>query len=61
MLSGVSPPLIPMRLRLLVDRSGLITSQLCPPFVVRCTCWLVTYSVLLSCGEISSGNVHWKR
>ena len=24
------------------DRSGLITSQLWPRFVVRCTCWLPT-------------------
>src|SRR5574339_997279 len=61
MLSGVRPPEIFCRLLSFVVRSGLIVCHDCPPFVVRCTCWLVTYSVLLSCGEISNGNVHWKR
>src|SRR5688572_3045071 len=61
MLSGVSPPEIFWRLLSLVERSGLITCQLCPPLVVRCTCWLVTNNVLLSCGETSTGKVHWNR
>ena len=42
MLSPVSPPEICWRVLSLVDRSGLITSQLWPRFVVRCTCWLPT-------------------
>ena len=42
MLSPVSPPERPMRLWSFRVRSGLITSQLCPPFRVRCTCWLPT-------------------
>ena len=42
MLSPVSPPEKPMRLRSLRDRSGLMTSQLWPLFCVRCTCWLPT-------------------
>src|SRR5687767_14127389 len=61
MLSGVRPPEIFCRSLLFVERSGLITCQLWPPFVVRCTCWLVTNNVLGSCGENSTGNVHWKR
>ena len=61
MLSGVRPPEIFCRDLSLVERSGLITCQLWPPLVVRCTCWLVTNSVFVSCGEIRTGNVHWKR
>src|SRR5688572_15587977 len=61
MLSGVRPPEIFCRLLSLVERSGLIVCQLWPPFVVRCTCWLVTNNVFGSCGENSTGNVHWKR
>ncbi len=42
MLSGVRPPEMPIFVVSFVVRSGLMTSQLWPPFVVRCTCWLVT-------------------
>ncbi len=42
MLSGVRPPEIPIFVESLVVRSGLISSQLCPPFVVRITYWLPT-------------------
>src|SRR4026208_2417560 len=61
MLSGVRPPEIFCRLLSLVVRSGLMTCQLWPPLVVRCTYWLVTNSVLLSCGEMRRGKVHWNR
>src|SRR6476660_2939858 len=37
-LSGVSPPDICWREGSLSVKSGLITCQLCPPLVVRCTC-----------------------
>ena len=61
MLSGVRPPEMPMRDSSLVVRSELMTSQLWPPLRVRCTCWLVTKTVFLSCEETCSGKVHWKR
>src|SRR5919201_2001143 len=40
MLSRVRPPENCCGVLSLSDRSGLIPSQLGPPFVVRCTCWL---------------------
>ena len=61
MLSPVSPPESTMRLWSLSVRSGLITSQLWPPLRVRCTCWLPTYTLLLSCGEMWIGASHTKR
>src|SRR6185503_20890345 len=61
MLSGVKPPEIFCRFLSLVDRSGLIVCHDWPLLVERCTCWLVTKIVLLSCGEIRIGKVHWKR
>src|SRR5687768_8233936 len=61
MLSPVSPPENCWRVLSLVDRSGLITSQLWPRLLVRCTCWLPTYTVLRSCGDIASGIVQLKR
>src|SRR5689334_1517155 len=45
-LSVTSPPLDRSRVVSLVLRSGLIVSQLCPPFRVRWTYWLPTYTVL---------------
>src|SRR6185437_476674 len=45
-LSGERPPDGPSLLVSFVVRSGLITVQLCPPSVVRCTYWLPTYTVL---------------
>src|SRR5215467_15618326 len=41
-LSGVSPPEIPMRLESLRVRSLLMTCQLLPPSEVTCTNWLPT-------------------
>ncbi len=38
--SVVSPPVFCILETSLRVRSGLITSQLCPPSVVRWTCWL---------------------
>src|SRR4029453_4629322 len=61
MLSPVSPPENCCRALSLVERSGLITSQLWPRLVVRCTCWLPTYTVLRSCGDIARGIVQLKR
>ena len=61
MLSPVSPPESPMRLVSLRVRSGEINSQLWPPLRVRCTCWLPTYTVLLSCGEMWIGASQMKR
>ena len=45
----------------LVVRSGETTSHEWPPSVVRWTCWLPTYTVLLSCGEMWIGNVQCQR
>src|SRR5205814_4216130 len=42
-------------------RSGLITCQLEPPSVVRCTTWLPTYTFVCSCGEMAMGNVQFHR
>src|SRR5688500_12681693 len=42
MLSPVNPPENCCRDLSFVDKSGLMTSQVWPPFVVRCTCWLPT-------------------
>src|SRR6185503_19436628 len=61
MLSGVRPPEICCFDLSFFVRSGLIVRQLCPPFVVTCTCWLPTYTLLWSCGEIASGKSHTKR
>src|SRR5688572_6679922 len=61
MLSPVRPPENCCRALSFVERSGLITSQLCPRLVVRCTCWLPTYTVLRSCGDIVNGIVQLKR
>src|SRR5262245_48058027 len=44
-LCGVRPPDSCCLLLSLRVRSGLMTSQLCPRLVVRCTCWLPTYTV----------------
>src|SRR5687768_11020608 len=57
MLSGVRPPEICCMLLSFSVRSGLMTCQLRPPFVVTCTCWLPTYTLLRSCGEIVRGIV----
>ena len=46
MLSGVSPPEIVCFDLSLRVRSGLIAVHVCPPFVVTCTNWLPTYTVL---------------
>src|SRR5438093_10836448 len=46
MLSGVSPPEICCRGLSLSVRSGLISCQLWPPFVVRCTCCEPAYTTL---------------
>ena len=43
---GVSRPKLLRDLSLSV-RSGLITCQLWPPLVVRCTCWVPTYTVVI--------------
>src|SRR3990170_8881852 len=61
MLSPVSPPENCCRVLSFVDRSGLITCQLWPRLVVRWTCWLPTYTVLRSCGDIVRGIVQLKR
>src|SRR5690348_7547481 len=61
MLSGVRPPEMPMRLRSLSVRSGLITCQPLPPLVVTCTTWLATYTRLWSNGEMTMGNSQLKR
>ncbi len=61
MLSGVSPPESVCRALSFSVRSGLITCQLWPPFVVRCTYWMPAYTVLWSCGEMAIGNVQLKR
>ena len=42
-------------------RSGLITFQLAPPSVVRCTNWLPAYTCVWSCGEMATGNVQFQR
>src|SRR5437660_929016 len=42
-------------------RSGLMAVQLCPPLVDLNNDSPAVYSVLGSCGEINSGDVHWKR
>src|SRR3990172_5381881 len=55
MLSGVRPPEICCLLLSLSVRSGLISRQLFPPSVVTCTCWLPTYTLLWSWGEMVSG------
>src|ERR1700704_3067883 len=60
-LSGVSPPDNCWRDLSLSVRSGLMTCQLCPPLVVRWTCWEPAYTVLWSCGEMASGNVQLNR
>src|SRR5205807_7650848 len=46
MLSGVRPPEICRRDLSLSVRSGLISCQLWPPFVVRCTCCDPAYTML---------------
>src|SRR5512143_3338398 len=61
MLSGVSPPEGTCRVLSLRVRSGLISFHVTPPSDVECTCWLPTYTVLWSCGEMVSGKVHTKR
>src|SRR5262249_6345837 len=61
MLSGVSPPELPIRLLSLRVRSGLMICQLLPPSVVMCTNWLPTYTLLWSCGEMVMGNSQLKR
>src|ERR1700740_3319649 len=60
-LSGVSPPEIPIRLLSFRVRSGLMICQLLPPSVVTCTNWLPTYTLLWSCGEIVTGNSQLNR
>src|SRR3972149_3461833 len=60
-LSGLRPPEISWRSLSLRVRSGLMRSQLLPPFTVRCTIWLPAYIVFRSWGDIARGNVHWKR
>src|SRR6266511_4066718 len=60
-LSGVSPPEGRCRVVSLRVRSGLISFQVTPASDEACTCWLPTYTVLWSNGEIVSGNVHTKR
>src|SRR5256885_4058905 len=42
-------------------RSGLITFQLAPRSVVRCTNWLPAYTCVWSCGEMATGNVQFQR
>ena len=61
MLSGVRPPEGRCRVLSLRVRSGLISFQVSPPSDVACTCWLPTYTVLWSNGEMVSGKVHTKR
>src|SRR5215813_10247773 len=61
MLSGVRPPELPIRDLSLRVKSGLMTCQLLPPSVVTCTCWLPTYTLLWSCGEMVTGNSQLKR
>src|SRR6267378_2004312 len=61
MLSGVSPPEGRCRVVSLRVRSGLISFHVTPASEEACTCWLPTYTVLWSNGEIVSGNVHTKR
>src|SRR6266542_1061283 len=48
MLSGVRPPELCCLLLSFSVRSGLITCQLLPPSVVRCTTWLPAYTRLWS-------------
>src|ERR1700752_4104909 len=60
-LSGVSPPELPMRVLSLRVRSGLMGCQLFPPSVVTSTYWLPTYTLLWSCGEMVMGNSQLKR
>src|SRR4051812_12793608 len=45
-LSGTRPPLERCLVVSFVVRSGLMTSQLWPPFRVRCMYWLPTYTML---------------
>src|SRR5215471_10716665 len=61
MLSGVRPPELPIRLLSLRVKSGLMICQLFPPSVVTCTCWLPTYTLLWSWGEMVTGNSQLKR
>src|SRR5574342_75381 len=61
MLSGVKPPDSCCLLLSLSVRSGLISRQLFPPSVVTCTCWLPTYTLLWSWGEMVSGASHTNR
>ena len=61
MLSGVRPPETVCRRLSFRVRSGLMTRHVRPLSMVTCTCWLPTYTMLWSCGEMVSGNVHTKR
>src|SRR5437667_7286317 len=60
-LSVVTPPELCWCVVSLRVRSGLITFQLAPPSVVRCTNWLPTYTRVWSCGEMAIGNVQFQR
>src|SRR5262249_18049212 len=42
-------------------RSGLIAFQVSPPSVVLKTTLAAWYTALLSCGDTTTGAVHWKR
>src|ERR1044071_3895238 len=57
----IGPPDGPMVLGSWRVRSGLILSQLWPPFVVFHTCCDVAYSVVLSTCEKTMGYVHCQR
>src|ERR1700736_5209510 len=60
-LSGPSPGSGPCLLLSFVVRSVLMTLQLRPLSVVRCTYWLPAYAVWVSCGEIAIGAVQFIR
>src|SRR5574338_523038 len=60
-LSVVTPPELCWCVVSLRVRSGLITCQLAPPSVVRCTYWLPTYTRVWSCGEMAMGKFQFQR
>src|SRR5216684_6296948 len=60
-LSVVTPPELCWCVVSFRVRSGLITFQLAPPFVVTWTTWLPTYTLAWSWGEMAIGKVQFHR